>query len=454
MIRFQLQTNTLAPALNQKDGIGIAVHNGEVFAAGGWQLNGTRHNIVSRSTDGYTFVPSAQPASFPPTHATPLVVIRGRLTSFGGDQNGGDYHDHIHSWSMDEGDAWIDHGSFSALRRVGHLAFVAVIDGLEYGVIIGGQTISAFSGTPTKQFNDILLWDGTTLTTLYEDAPYQMRGYLSSLAVSPTGEVIFPGGGNYETADLARGYRTDSVKFMPDMSWRLPNQKGYSSLPPVLYPNATYWNGCWRFGGHNTSLGGDIKTLHFSTDLKTWTEVPNPIGPRHAAVMFTFDDAIYIGTGANANGCEMWRIKDFDPALVHVNTWPGSGTTGMAATYTVLDSAPVPNGKTVEHISLNFSGSRGVRTKVFRNNGGTMECVHAGSWFTHPGNGVVDFPCHYTIPNDGYEYFIGFAFALSGQVDRYCYSIPTGRYMCAGDITGNAAFTYYSDGNFAMGWIE
>lgn len=453
--RIQQLTDALAPALSRHDGIAIAVdRDKEVFAIGGWQLNGIRHNVVSRSSDGFTFIPSTQPASFPPVHAAPAVIVRGRLTLFGGDQNGGGYHANIHSWSKNESEAWVDHGPFPFLNRVGHFAFVVEIDGEEFALIGGGQTVTPFSPAPTKFFNDLWAWDGITATLLYEDAPYQYRGYISSIA-QMNGETALIGGGNYQTTDCARGYRTDSVKMTANMSWRLPTPRNGANLPAALYANTAAWDGkWWHIGGHDGAA--DRRAWCNSDDLKVWASLPPPPwAGRHAAVLFSFKDSLFYGTGAYAS--DMWRIYKVDPAKWHVNAdWPGTGVTGMAALYTVVDEAlTLTPGAIVDSLSLDLTNPRSLRPKIFRKTGvNSFEPVHVGAWAAHPGGGMADFSAgNFVVPDDGHLYKIGFSFGLNGQQDRYCYGLPSGRWMLPGDILAPATFSYYSDGNFSMGWL-
>jgi hypothetical protein len=451
--QWQLCTNALAAALNQKDGIGLVVDgDNEVFAVGGWQLNGTRHNIVSRSPDGYTFTPSAQAASFPPTHATPALMLRGRLCVFGGDQNGSGYHNHIHSWSTSESEAWVDHGSFAFLDRVGHFAFKVVIGGEEFALIGGGQTVTAFTAPPTKFFNDLWMWDGTNAPTLlYEDAPYQYRGYISSIA-QMNGETALIGGGNYETSDTTRGYRTDSLKLTADMGWRLPTPRNGSNLPGTLYANTAAWDNLWwHFGGHN---GGDHRAYRNSGDLKNWTTLATPPwAGRHAAVLFPFKGALYYGTGAYAT--DMWRLIKPDPLKQHLGS-PVNSATNMGATYTVLDGAQsLTAGATVT--ALGFSGvrSRTMVPKIAKQTGaGTFDIVWSGAALPHPGGGYIEFLIPpFVVPDDGATYRMGWAFSYVGGADSF--STIGSRFMKAGDVTGTGqVFSTPTDGTFAMSWTE
>lgn len=450
--RWQPINTALPSALSYKDGIGSCSHNGKMYAMGGWSLDNTRYNSVSFSTDGITWTQSVQPASWTPRHEMPVVSHNGRIYVIGGDQNGPGYQNDVHSWSGDEADPWVPHGSFPFLNRVGHVAFS------QGGYIWAGlgQTITPFTSAPTQFFND--LWrsaDGVTWELYQDDAPVGFRGYISDVA-QLNGETFLIGGGTYSTTDYpARVYKNDVFAMKSDFSFRQPSIGRGSDLTPMMYHNTVGWDGKLRsFGGW---ANADLQQCWSSPDGKVWTQGTPPWAARHAALAIVHNDSVYYGTGAYAQ--DMWRLYKIDPAKWHVNlAWPGSGLTGMSATYTVIDEAlTLTPGKTVTDISIDLANPRSVRPKVFRKTGATtFDCVFPGAYVSHPGGGMADFTLgNLLIPNDGYDYKVGFTFGLGGQQDRYCYTLPSGRFMSAGDIVGNGvSFSYYSDGNFSMGWIE
>lgn len=452
MYIWQLLNNSLPAALNQKDGIGGVFHNGKFYAMGGWRMSdGTRFNSVSYSLDGVTWTDSVQTASWTPRHAMPVVSHNGRIYVLGGDQNSGGYQPDVHSWSGDEADSWVVETTSAPWGdRAGHIGF-------SYGgyLWVGfGQTITPFTSTTTF-FTD--LWrseDGATWELYDGECPINYRGYISSQPALLDGDLYFIGGGCYSTTDFpTREYKNDVMVMRPDFSIGVVNHGKGSNLPKLMYHSiAAFYDKLWVFGGFN---GADQRIVYSSSDKgKTWVQEPTPPwSARHAAMLIPAEDGIYFGTGQSAT--DFWKLYKLDETKIHFGATP-DGTTNMNATYTVFDeTASLSAGDVVTHLGFSGSRSRAMIPKIGKRTGtGTFDIVYSGSPVIHSGGGYNYFRIpEFTVPDDGFEYKIGFSFNYSGGADTFCFG-GNGRYMKSGDVTGtNQVFSVSTDGSFAMAWV-
>jgi hypothetical protein len=453
--QWQLLTNALPSALSLKDGIGGAFLNGKLYAMGGWAQGGARFNSVSYSTNGITWTPSAQPASWTGRHAMPVVVHNGRIFVLGGDQNSGAYQPDVHSWSGEETEPWVVEDTNAPWgQRAGHYAWS---DG-DYIHVECGQTVTNITPAPTTFFTDhwrSLTGQSGTWELVESKVVSGWRGYLSNSPPVIDGEAFIVGGGTYDTTDfLGREYKNDV--FAQGPTRRLVTHGKGSLLSRLMYHNIGVLNGAlvvmagWNNANQNRVFVSPDKGL-------TWNELPlPPWSARHAALLISAPDAIYFGTGMSVS--DMWKLTELPPPnpKVHLGA-PVDGTTGFPAVYTVLDkSTALVAGVAVVGIGLSCSRSQTLIPKIAKQvSANTFDIVWSGTAVTHPGGGHASFPIpSFTPPSDGYTYRIGVAMQYTGGADSYAHA-GIGRFMKLGDIFGaGQVFSTPTDGSLSMSWTE
>lgn len=451
---WQQLTNSLPSPMNKKDGLSGCVLNGKMYALGGWSSGsgmGTTYNNVLYSTDGITWTPSAKTPTWSGRHVFPVVVHNDRIYVLGGDQNSGSYQSDVHSWDGLETSDWVVETTSAPWgQRAGHIGFSLG----DYIYVGFGQTVTNLTPAPSTYFTD--LWrslDGQTWELVTDKAPCSYRGYFCNTAPVLNGEAYFIGGGTYDTTDFpTREYKNDVYAMNEDGEFRLVSSGKPSVLSKLMYHNLIAHDGkLWVMGGYN---GSDQKKVFSSVDGGTWTEHTSPWGVRHAALLLSYNGAMYFGTGMNAT--DMWKYFDFNPGpKVHISALP-DGVTALASTYTVIDKEnPLIAGRTVTEMGYWRNSSGSMVPKIVKQTGtNTFDVVWSGSAVSHTGGGYQSFDIpDYVVPSDGSTYRMAFSFSYPYS-DSFAHS-GGGRWLKAGNITGTGqVFSNYNDGSCCMSWTE
>lgn len=437
------------------DGIGAAVLNGKLYSINRW-YNNISYNDVYFSADGQTWTASAVPRPFTGRHSAPTVVHQGRIFVIGGDASGGAYQPEIYSWDGLETSSWrAEETSFSALNRIGHFAFSLGTE-ICFG---GGQTWSAFSGTPTVFFTD--LWCSPTGLTgtwvkVRDELPLGIRGFISGVPVI-AGEAYFVAGGTYQGGDYVDRQYTNSIAALggaPNYTVRLINPK--NQMPPIEYNAVAQIRGVLvSVGGWN---GANQKTVWASYDKgKTVVQLPDYPGPAtHAATLQEFNDSLYLWGGLTG-GQQAWRLDYIDESKIHYGK-PPNGTTNMTAQYTTCDlTNELTPGKTVVSVGLYLNAARPVRPRIgYRSAPGIYDTTYrAATTSTHNGGSKYqDFPVgNFVVPGPGYYVCFTLAYG-AGTPDAFSFGAYS-RAAAAGDVLGNGvAFSEPNDGTLPMRWTE
>lgn len=454
---WKLLNNNLPTPLAFKDGIGGVVHDGKMYALGGWSTGpnmGTTYNTVLFSVDGITWTQSVQPASWSGRHVMPVVSHKGRIFVLGGDQNSGNYQPDVHSWTGDEDEEWeIETLDAPWGNRAGHIAFSLG----DYIYVGFGQTVTNLTPAPTTFFTD--LWRsetgrGDTWELVNAKCVSGYRGYFSNSPAILDGEAYFIGGGCYDTSDFpTRELKNDVFAMNADGEIRLVNHGKNSPITKLMYHNICAFDGkLWVLAGWN---GGDKKAVFMSADKgETWALQPAPPwAVRHAAMCIPFNDKLYFGTGMNVK--DMWRMEKIggEPGM-NYGALPNGGTTALSPVYTVIDrSTELTVGKTVDAIGMYRNTPGAMTLKIAKQTGPTsLEIVYSQSVY-HDGDGYQDFDItDFEVPNDGASYRIGAAFSTPGP-DAFNHS-GVGRWLKIGDLTGAQAMSFYADGSYSFRWKE
>jgi hypothetical protein len=448
----------IAPLMSGLDGIATVNHNDKVYALGGWipPGAGTTYNRVLFTTNGTTWTQSTQTPTWEGRHVFPAVSHLGKILVLGGDSNRYKYQPDVHSWTGNESDPWVVETTNAPWgNRIGHVAF-------SYGgyVWVGfGQTHDWAAPIPSMYFTD--LWRSPTgLGNTWEKFEDKMvcsyRGFICNTLPILDNEVFIIAGGTYNTPDFpTREYFNDVYAMKPDFSLRLVNSGKGSVLKPLMYHNTVVFDAkLWVIGGANAA---DLNTVYMSEDKGvTWTQMPTPPwSARHAAICFVLNNELFFGTGAY--DFDMWKLSKVvtppSPQGVYYGA-PVSGVTSLSNLRTVIDQNIIlPANKIVDKIGMHRMSAGNMTLKICKQTAAnTFQIVYSQS-VSHSGGGYQDFDIpNFTVPNDGFNYRIGFALTFPTP-DSYGF-VGQGRWMKVGDLTGTHSLSYFSDGSFCLRWQE
>lgn len=444
--------NNLPTPMAFKDGIGGCVLNGKMYALGGWSSGsgmGTTYNNVLFSTDGITWTPSGKTPTWSGRHVFPVVVHNDRIYVLGGDQNSGSYQPDVHSWDGLETSDWLVETLNAPWgQRAGHIGFSLG----DYIYVGFGQTVTNLTAAPSTYFTD--LWrslDGQTWELVTDKAPCSYRGYFCNTAPVFNNEAYFICGGTYDTTDFpVREYKNDVYAMNEDGEFRLVSRGKPSTLPKLMYHNLiTHDDRLWVIAGYN---GSDQKKVFSSEDGDEWIEHSSPFAVRHAALLISYEDKLFFGTGMYAK--DMWRMDSFGGEEGVYYGAIADGTTSLSSVYTVIDrTISLESGKTVDKIGINRQTSGPMTVKIAKQiNATTLEIIFSQS-VTHNGLGYQDFDItDFTVPDDGFTYRVGFAFSTP-SADSFSHS-GGGRWMKLGNLTGTQTMSLYPDGSYCLRWFE
>jgi hypothetical protein len=173
---------------------------------------------------------------------------------------------------------------------------------------VGGQTLPQFAGGETLHYNDV--WcseDGVRWEKVLDDAPWGPRGTICGSAVLHD-QVFIIGGATYDVPGYPyRVYYSDVWASGDGVKWRRVDAvvpwegRSYQSV-------AVFDGKLWIVAGHDGQR--NLNDTWYSAEGREWQALPEPHWrPRHAASVFSFDDALWVTAGIfNITDAEVWRL--------------------------------------------------------------------------------------------------------------------------------------------------
>jgi hypothetical protein len=302
-----------------RDGAGALTFKGRMWLLGGWNprdkvnFPAVCNSEVWCSTDGAEWTEVCAQAPWEGRHTAGYAVHRDRMWIVGGDCNQGHYQSDV--WCSADGMEWTcvaDQVPW-APRALHH---TVAFDGRLW--VMGGQTMPHFAGGRERFYNDV--WssaDGVEWTCVVQHAPWVPRGMIGGGAVLD-GRIWLLGGGTYDTPTTPRrAFYNDVWSSADGVEWT--RHTGASAWPPRQYHDVAVWDGrLWVMEGvyHEAATRSmelargswNRNDVWHSADGADWRELPDtPWAPRHAASLFTHDDALWMVAGNNMFP-DVWKL--------------------------------------------------------------------------------------------------------------------------------------------------
>lgn len=310
---------TQAAPFAPRDGAGALVFNGRMWLIGGWNPTDKANfpricsNDVWSSRDGAEWR-MEKPNTFGKEcfdpeqdwegrHTAGYVVFNDKMWIVGGDANQGHYQYDV--WASENGGTW-DHVNKGRDAPWGPRVLHYTLTFKDRIWIMGGQALPHFARMEELFYDDV--WsspDGINWERILPNKPYwPQRGMIGGSVVFKDRMWIL-GGGTYDTPKRPKRIFYNDVWSSPDgVNWERHTDRAPWS--PRQYHDVAVFDGkMWALEGYD---GANRNDVWYSSDGAEWHEVPNtPWKPRHAASVFSHNNALWMVAGNNMES-DVWKL--------------------------------------------------------------------------------------------------------------------------------------------------
>ncbi|WP_343914185.1 Kelch repeat-containing protein [Aquimarina litoralis] len=267
----------------------MAVYDEKIWSTGGDNsyTNGMEYSDdVWTSADGIAWVSEVDNLEQPLCGHT-LTVFDNKLWLIGGENNAGDWQNHI---ANSEG--------ISSIAPFGAVAY--------HQTVVFNNRMYVIAGDPVTENTKV--WSTDDGTSWIEETPNAFSGRVSHKAVVFNNAIYIIGGENISSTKLNEIWRSTNGR-----DWTLLTNNS-TIFPGINGHTATVYNNkVWVIGGRTAT---DLFTndIYYSSDLENWTKYDgsNPLEPLVAHNTLYYNDALWVFGGRIDGGVtgKIWSIRE------------------------------------------------------------------------------------------------------------------------------------------------